>query len=80
MSKFLNRERQSLRAGGLWLGGIVVVAFFAMLLANASTAGDAKISAQEKAQFEDAVSKFMAGSACAGYFGGGGRERRDGLV
>ena len=66
MSQFLNRERQGLRAAGLWLGVIGVAGVLAMGLANALTADDAKVSAREKAQFEEAVSKFMAGSHAPG--------------
>jgi len=66
MSQFLNRERQGPRAAGLWLGVVGVVAILAMSLANALIADDAKISPQQKAQFEEAVSKFMAASHAPG--------------
>ena len=60
MSLFLQRERQGLRIAGLWLAGMGAVVIAGMALAGALTADDVAISAAEKAQFEDAVSKFMA--------------------
>ena len=60
MSLFWKRERQGLGIAGLWLGVLSLIAAFALVLASALTADDAKISAAEKAQFEDAVSKFMS--------------------
>jgi serine beta-lactamase-like protein LACTB, mitochondrial len=60
VSLFWKRERQGLGIAGLWLGVLSLIAAFALVLASALTADDAKISAAEKAQFEDAVSKFMS--------------------
>ena len=61
MSLFLKREQQGFRIAGLWLGALsMITAAFALVLASGLTADDAKISAAEKAQFEDAVSKFMS--------------------
>ena len=66
MSLFLQRERQGLRIAGLWLAGMGAVAIVGMALAGALIADDVAISAAEKAQFEDAVSKFMAASHAPG--------------
>ena len=48
------------------MGVLGVIAVLAMGLANGLAADDAKISAEQRAQFEDAVSKFMAGSHAPG--------------
>jgi serine beta-lactamase-like protein LACTB len=66
VSPFLQRERRGLRIGGLWLGVLGAALIVAMALAGALTADDVAISAAEKAQFEDAVSKFMAGNHAPG--------------
>jgi serine beta-lactamase-like protein LACTB len=60
VSLFLKREQQGFRIAGLWLGALSMITAFALVLASGLTADDAKISAAEKAQFEDAVSKFMS--------------------
>jgi serine beta-lactamase-like protein LACTB len=66
VSPFLQRELRGLRIGGLWLGVLGAALIVAMALAGALTADDVAISAAEKAQFEDAVSKFMAGNHAPG--------------
>jgi serine beta-lactamase-like protein LACTB len=66
VSPFLQRERRGLRIGGLWLGVLGAALIVAMALAGALTADDVAISTAEKAQFEDAVSKFMAGNHAPG--------------
>ncbi len=66
MSQFLNCGRQQPRTAWLWLRVAGVVAALAMVLAGALTADDSKISTEEKARFEDAVSKFMAANHAPG--------------
>jgi serine beta-lactamase-like protein LACTB len=66
VSPFLQRELRGLRIGGLWLGVLGAALIVAMALAGALTADDVAISTAEKAQFEDAVSKFMAGNHAPG--------------
>jgi hypothetical protein len=62
----LERERQGFRIGGSRLRVLSGVVIVALALAGALTADDAAISAAEKAQVEDAVSKFMAASHAPG--------------
>src|SRR5580698_7983865 len=66
VSPFLQRELRGWRIGGLWLGVLGAALIVAMALAGALTADDVAISTAEKAQFEDAVSKFMAGNHAPG--------------
>ena len=66
VSLFLQRERRGLRIAGFWLAGLGAALIVAMALAGALTADDVAISAAEKAQFEDAVSKFMAANHAPG--------------
>ncbi len=51
---------------GSWLAGLGAALVVVMALAGALTADDVAISAAEKAQFEDAVSKFMAANHAPG--------------
>jgi serine beta-lactamase-like protein LACTB, mitochondrial len=60
VSLFFKRERQGFRIAGLWFGVLGMIAASVLVLASGLTADDAKVSAAEKAQFEDAVSKFMS--------------------
>jgi serine beta-lactamase-like protein LACTB, mitochondrial len=63
---FLKRERQGIRVAGWWLGGLCSAIIVAMVLAGALTADDVAVRPAEKAQFEDAVSKFMAANHAPG--------------
>src|SRR5271169_5426123 len=66
VSLLLKRERQGFRIAGWWLGGLCAAIIVAMALAGGLTADDAAVPAAEKAQFEDAVSKFMAANHASG--------------
>lgn len=66
MFLLLRCEGRGLRVASLWLAGLSAAAIVVMALAGALTADDVAISAAAKAQFEDAVSKFMAANHAPG--------------
>src|SRR5580658_5147760 len=63
---FLQRERRGFRIAGLCLGALGIAVIVAMALSGALAADDVAIFAAEKAQYEDAVSKFMAANHAPG--------------
>jgi serine beta-lactamase-like protein LACTB, mitochondrial len=66
MDEFMNRERGGFLGPGFAMAMLGAFAVMALAVTAGLAADDAKISAEQKAQFEDAVSKFMAGSHAPG--------------
>jgi serine beta-lactamase-like protein LACTB, mitochondrial len=66
MGEFMNRERGGFLGAGFAKAMLGAFAVIALAVTAGLAADDAKISAEQKAKFEDAVSKFMAGSHAPG--------------
>jgi CubicO group peptidase (beta-lactamase class C family) len=66
MARLQIRGGEGLRTTSAWIGFLGVVGVLAVALAGVLKADGSKVSPEEKAQFDDAVSKFMAASHAPG--------------